>query len=55
MKRIGPGLFIHDDEIRKRFGDRADEIISRLEANPDTQHKFSGLRTLRADPSSCEL
>ena len=39
MKKTANGLFISDDEIRALTGDRADDALAGLNANPDTQHK----------------
>lgn len=37
MKRTGQGMFIYDDEIRDRYGDKADAIIVALDADHATQ------------------
>lgn len=37
MKRTGQGMFIYDDEIRERYGDKAAAIIAALDADPKTQ------------------
>ncbi len=37
MKRTGQTMLIHDDEIRNRFGDKADAIIAELDKDRATE------------------